>query len=610
MRRRRLLWQLYPSYLLVVVLSLLSVTLYASGALRDLYRREAAEDLEARAWLVEGRFRDLLVREERSQIDALAKQLGKRSATRITVVLPSGEVVGDTDEDPATMESHADRPEIVAAGAGSPEPALRYSHTLDRMMMYVAVPIRQGDATLGVVRTSVPVSAIDEALEAIQGRIVLAGVVLAVLMAGVALWFSRRISRPLEELVRATGRLAEGDFTQQLPTSGTLEIHALSETLGQMATELDRRLQSVLRERDEREAMLGSMVEGVLAVDASERLISLNQAGAELLGVDFAECQGRPLQEVVRNPALEQLVADVRAVEAPCQSEIVVYRPHERRLRAHGTLLRELSSGGTAEVARGVLVVLHDVTELRRLETIRRDFVANVSHELRTPITSIKGFVETLRDGALRDPDDAQRFLGIVAEQADRLDAIIEDLLTLSWVEQDAQAGGIPRERRPIGPILEAAIELCRPKIAQKGIQVHVGGEAALEGEVNVALLEQAVVNLLDNAVKYSPDGQTIEVEATRQPGEMVIRVRDHGCGIGREHLPRLFERFYRVDKARSRKLGGTGLGLAIVKHIAQAHGGRVEVESVLGAGSTFSIHLPESTSPPSEGPTAGVSGT
>jgi len=233
------------------------------------------------------------------------------------------------------------------------------------------------------------------------------------------------------------------------------------------------------------------------------------------------------------------------------------------------------------------------VTRLKKLEKVRRDFVANVSHELRTPVTSIKGFVETLLDGAMNNPQELQRFLQIVAAQTDRLNAIIEDLLTLSRIEQEAEKAEIALSFGSIKAVLQTAIEVCRPKAANKEIELDLTCDDALQAPINPPLLEQAIINLIDNAIKYSPPGQSVHIEADCDGGEVRVQVRDHGCGIGREHLPRIFERFYRVDKARSRTLGGTGLGLAIVKHIAQAHHGRASVESVLGQGSVFYIHLP-----------------
>jgi len=340
-------------------------------------------------------------------------------------------------------------------------------------------------------------------------------------------------------------------------------------------------------------AMLSSMVDGVLAVDSRQRLISLNQAGARLLKIDAEAALGRPLPEVLLDPKLPNLVADVLSRGEPVEDYLVLGGAEERYLRAQGTVLQDTGPDAAQAPKLGVLVVLQDVTRLRRLERVRRDFVANVSHELKTPITSIKGFVETLLDGAMNDPNDLERFLRIVASQADRLNDIIEDLLTLSRLEQETERAGILRQPGRIVDVLRAAADVCRLKAAEKNVRIELTCDETLQAEVNTALLEQAVINLLDNAVKYSPGHQTVHLGASRAGPEIVIRVRDHGCGIAPEHLPRLFERFYRVDKARSRKLGGTGLGLAIVKHIAQSHGGRAAVESAPGEGSTFSLHLP-----------------
>jgi two-component system, OmpR family, phosphate regulon sensor histidine kinase PhoR len=262
----------------------------------------------------------------------------------------------------------------------------------------------------------------------------------------------------------------------------------------------------------------------------------------------------------------------------------------ERSLQANGTLLR----AGAGQASAGAVVVLNDVTRLKRLEAVRRDFVANVSHELKTPVTSIKGFAETLEDGALDDPETARRFVGIIVGQADRLNSIIADLLSLSTLEQRDGDSRLSLEAADICEVLRVAVEVCEPKAQAKHIAIAVACATCHLSSVNVPLLEQAVVNLIDNAVKYSPEGSAVEVGLTETDDEVVLFVVDHGPGVPREHLPRLFERFYRVDKARSRDLGGTGLGLAIVKHIAQAHGGSVSVDSTVGRGSTFRIHLPK----------------
>jgi two-component system phosphate regulon sensor histidine kinase PhoR len=387
-------------------------------------------------------------------------------------------------------------------------------------------------------------------------------------------------------------RLAGGDFANKLYVPRTLEFAAVAESLNSMAEELDEKIGTLTRERNEREAVLASMVEGVLAVDTDERIIALNEAAAALAGVTPQQAEGRLVQEVLRNPDLQHVVAQTLSGHQPVEADIVMrVGAEERSLQANGTLLR----AGDGVASAGAVVVLNDVTRLQRLEAVRRDFVANVSHELKTPVTSIKGFAETLQDGALDDPETARRFIAIIVGQADRLNSIIQDLLSLSTLEQREGESRLTLEDADICEVIRVAVEVCEPKAQAKHIRISVDCPACTLSSVNVPLLEQAVVNLVDNAVKYSPEGSSVKVGLAETDAEVAIFVIDHGPGVPRQHLSRLFERFYRVDRARSRDLGGTGLGLAIVKHIAQAHGGRVSVDSVVGSGSTFRIHLPKS---------------
>jgi len=400
----------------------------------------------------------------------------------------------------------------------------------------------------------------------------------------------RQTGRFLHHLGRTLERYARGDLGHKVPLPDPEELAELASAVNRLGNALQSRMQELVRQWNEREAILASMAEGVLAVDQDERILSLNAAAAELIGVSREQAVGRSLQEVVRNPALQRLVSDVLRRQAAASDEIqLLQSPEEPRLlHAQGSVLYD-----AAENPHGALVVLHDLTRLKQLENVRRDFVANVSHELKTPVTSIKGYVETLLDGTVDRPEDVSRFLQIIAAQADRLQALIDDLLTLSRLDEGPEKMEISLDRRPLAPVLCAAVEACRPKAESKQIQIEIACDERLQARLNAVLLEQAVVNLVDNAIKYSPPGQSIKVEVAAGPAEIEIRVIDHGCGIPREHLPRIFERFYRVDKARSRELGGTGLGLAIVKHIAQAHGGRTSVTSAPGQGSTFCIHLP-----------------
>ncbi len=590
MRKRRLLWRIYPYYLVIALVSLAAMAWYDSAAIRSFYLERTEDDLQARAVLLEKPFTAELAAGRPERIDALCKEIGPQTAMRITVILPNGKVVGDTSESPDRMDDHSKRPEVVKAFASRPGWATRYSDTLHELRAYVALPLYEKSNIIGVLRTSVSMSAIDDALGAIRFRIAALCLFLAVFVALASWWLSRRIVRPLEMLETGAQRLAEGDLAHKLPVSDIREIGALAESLNRMAAALDEKIRHVVNQGNEREAILSSMVEGVLAVDSGERLLRINDAAAKLLGIDAAKAQGRTLQEVVRNHELQELLAGVLSARRNKEAEIVLRTDRgERNLQAQGTVLHD------ARETIGALVILHEVTQLKKLEKVRRDFVANVSHELRTPVTSIKGFVETLLDGAMQNPRELERFLQIVAVQTDRLNAIIEDLLTLSRIEQEEEKAEIVLGQAPLRGALETAVEVCRMKAAEKNIRLEMACEADLTAAINAPLLEQAVINLIDNAIKYSSPEQTVSISAQQSDREIVIRVRDEGCGIGREHLSRIFERFYRVDKARSRKLGGTGLGLAIVKHIAQAHGGRATVESAPGQGSTFTIRLPRS---------------
>jgi two-component system phosphate regulon sensor histidine kinase PhoR len=509
------------------------------------------------------------------------------ASTRITVILPDGRVVGDSLEEPGGMDNHIDRSEVLDAlnrGLGT---SIRYSRTLDRELMYAAVPVQEEGRPLAVIRMAIPLEGIDRALQDFQFKIVIAGLVVAVFAMLVGLWVSRRITRPIEQIREWADSIARGSFQFRPSITASAELEALSESMNQMAAQLRERIDTIMQQRNEIEAVLSSMVEGVIAVDTDERVISMNQAAGEMFGCNPSDVGGRGIEEVLRNTELQQFIRQSLRSQAPLEKVIEIYFDGERYVNSHGTALRNAEG-----LQIGASIVLNDITRLRRLEKIRSEFVANVSHELRTPITAIKGFVETLRDGGVESADDVNRFLGIVSKHVDRLNAIIEDLLSLSRIEQQTEKKGIVLTEGRIQEVLESAIQACEVKAHAKNIQTELVCEGEMTGKINEALLEQALVNLLDNAIKYSEAGSVIRVKAAETDGEISIQVMDEGTGIKREHLPRLFERFYRADPGRSRDLGGTGLGLAIVKHVVQAHGGRVTVDSTFGEGSTFTIYL------------------
>lgn len=411
-----------------------------------------------------------------------------------------------------------------------------------------------------------------------------------------------RSLRPLSELKRWAMRLSVGaapnppSFNAGASFNPGDDFREIATSIEALTVQMHRRDAVLERERAAQESVLARLIEGVIVLDATSHIAGMNRTAAALCDCTLEFAIGQPVEAVLRHPAIQTLVhqpdTELNAAPAAPDATPVEIQVANRTLRIQATQLGESADGKI-----GILLVLNDVTRMQKLERVRRDFVANVSHELKTPITAVKGAIETLRDGALDDPEHARRFLDIALKQADRLNAIIEDLLVLSRLEQESEQSELARETTPLTPILDDVIATCSERARAAGVPLVLSCDAALTARVNRALLEQAVVNLVDNAIKYSEPGCPIRVEADgvapAASAGVRIRVIDAGVGIAVEHLPRLFERFYRVDKARSRKLGGTGLGLAIVKHIVRAHGGSILAESEHGKGSTFTITLP-----------------
>ncbi len=589
MAKKRLLWQLFPTYLLITFTSIFAVGWYSLNSLRDFYYDKTAEDLKIRAWMVERQILHSSPSLDAKILIKLSQELGGKTGTRITLIDPSGQVLADSEEDPLRMSNYSDRPEFEPAIKGGVGTAIRFSNTLEERMMYLAIPIIYEDKIKGVVRTSIPVTFIDRELRSIEIKIASAGLIIALLAAGISLLVSRRISRPIEKMKLTAESISKGEWTDELSVqSDSIEISALADALNQMVRQLDERIRTITIQRNEKEAVLSSMVEGVLALDAREHVISMNSAAAKLIGVNPSQAEGRPIQEIVRTPALLKFVSQTLRGKENVETDLAFGSDNEKYLQANGAVLHD-----SLGQAVGAVIVLNDITRIRRLETVRRDFVANVSHELKTPITLIKGFVETILSGALENRDETEHFLKIIEKQVNRLNAIIDDLLSLSRLEQDPNSSKMVLEETALKGVLESAIRDCGLKASAKNSTIHLNCEENLRALVNPPLLTQAMINLVDNALKYSEPEKPIEVKVSKNQLEIVIEVQDSGCGIDSKYLPRLFERFYRVDQARSRKLGGTGLGLAIVKHIAQAHRGSVSVKSTLGKGSQFSIHLP-----------------
>lgn len=579
--------QLLPAFLLVILLSMALVCFLVTRTVETLGLRHTEKELAARATLLKAVLREQ-ANLDTAGVQALCIKLGAETGTRITVIEPDGTVIADSEESPAQMDNHASRPEVAVALTGEPGRSVRFSYTTNVRTLYLAIPMEEAPGQR-IVRVALPFTRTEETNQAVYRQ-------LAVLMVGVSLfaalssWLvARRFMRPLVALKAGAARFARGDFSEALPIPDSEEIGNLAEALNEMARQCAFRIEAMEQQRNEQDAVFSSMMEGVLAVDSNLRIISMNDAASELLQVDPNSTKDRPILEAVRNMALHDFVRDALRSTAPVEAELEVGHREPLLLKVQGAMLRDGSGA-----AMGAVIVLNDITRLRRLEAVRQDFVANVSHELKTPITSIKGFVETLLDDHEPSPENTRRFLKIIEKQANRLDAIIEDLLSLSRLEQSKGGVSLKIERSRVMPIIEAAVELCQYQAEARSIRIQVECPADLAADVNPPLLEQGLVNLINNAVKYSEDGQSVFIHASKEDEMLVIEVIDEGTGIHANELDRIFERFYRIDKARSRDQGGTGLGLSIVKHIAQVHAGTVSVSSTPGEGSTFTLRLPK----------------
>ena len=588
-KRKKLFWQLFPSYATIVVVALAAVSLFALGSMKSFYHGQTANDLEGLARVIRLEVAPLLEDGRGGHVDAYCKNSGHASGSRVTVIDSKGEVLGDTNRLPGKMENHAYRPEVAQALKGEAGVAIRYSETLGTDMMYVAVPVERNNLVLGVVRSALPMTAIKGEARSVRLQIMAWGVVTALLAGVVSLVVSRKISSPISDMEQSARLFAQGDFSHKLFVPESLEIGGLAEAMNQMAEQLDERIKVISRQRNEMEAVLTSMREGVLAVDEEMKIINMNPAARAIFALIPGEAVGFGVSEVLRNITFIRFMERAAKTEEPLSEDIKLWDDKETLLHVKSTPLLE-----DGQSRRGSLVVLNDVTRLRRLENIRKDFAANASHEMRTPLTCIKGAVETIQMDREKACEEHLRFYNIIEKNAERMSHLIEDLLELSRIEQHRE-NLVEIRAFQVGLVVETSLLLLSEGAAKRGVAIEVTGEAQAQAQMDPMLLERAVVNLLDNAVKYTPEGGTVTVSIEKREGRVAISVSDSGCGIEAEHIPRLFERFYRVDSARSRTLGGTGLGLAIVKHVMHLLKGEVKVTSQPGKGSRFTLVLPAS---------------
>ncbi len=589
MRQPSFLWKLFLGFSLVIFLAMAALQLFVSRRIEADGREQIAAALLNRSLLLGELALPALRGGNESALRLRLDRLGEQADTRLTVIDVDGRVIADSDEDPAHMSSHADRPEIREARNAEIGRAIRYSDTLRKRMMYVALPLRDGRTLLGYARSSLPMDTVDIQISSLR-RTVLFGTVLALLATlAASLIFTRHITRPLTTVVNTVREYSAGDYGRRIPSSGGGELGELADAFNAMAQQQQERLTKISEERNKLEAILTGMVEGVVAVNHEDRILHMNEVAAALLGVSPPDARGHTLWELSPPEEIGEIVEACREGGRSLRREMRRDGADgERIIEVYASPLPSEGSGSTG----GAVLVFHEITELRRLEMVRRDFVANVSHELKTPLTVIRGMVETMEDDPEMPPDTRDRFLGKVRFQAEHLSSQVSDLLALSRLESEEQS----LAKEPVDMIrLVRDVSMVRAAAAEsRGLRFTT---KIPDGPINVngdrLSLEQAFGNLVDNALVYTPRGGRVTLRLRTEGDLLLFRVEDTGIGIEPEHQERIFERFYRVDKARSREQGGTGLGLAIVKHVVLAHGGEVGLDSVPGRGTTFTISLP-----------------
>ena len=577
---RSIRWRIALPYTLLIILLMAGASYYISGYLQRIYLENTEEKLYSQAALIREAFASSLDPEQ--GLDAAARRWADLIGARVTLLDAGGVVIGESHDDRSQMDNHLDRPEIQQALTNGRGISTRFSQSVGYQMMYLAVPVERGGQAAGFVRVSLPLQQVEADLGQIRRTLfgaALVGTALAVLLATL---IAQRTTRPLRTLTQAAAQIASGDLSGELIPAPPDEVGKLTRAFNQMSVRLRAQLEALEAERSKIALVVQEMTDGVLIVDEEGRVELINPAAEEMFGFDAGAALGRTLAEVLRDHQLIELWSLCRQTGEP-QAAALETGLQRLYLQCVATSLTHVLPGR-------ILMVFQDLTRVRRLETVRRDFISNISHELRTPLASLKALVETLQDGALEDPTAARRFLDQAETEVEALIQLTSELLELSRIE----SGHVPLQLRPTPAedILHAAVERLQLQAGRAQVALLVKTAQGLPPILaDAPRLEQVLVNLLHNAIRFTPPGGRVNLGAALQDAEVIFSVQDTGAGIPAVDLPRIFERFYKADRARSGS--GTGLGLAIAKHLVEAHGGRIWAESVEGRGSSFFFSIP-----------------
>lgn len=589
MKRKPFFWSIFPAFVFITFVSGVLIVIFSVRTFKNIYSDFIFEKIVNEGTLVKAQL-ESVDDDDIHMLDSIVTGYASALTTRITVIDENGVVLADSKETASGMENHRTRPEVSAALAGEKGRSVRFSSTLKKDLMYAALPVYDLNGRKIVVRTAYPLMSFTETIILFTKRILWVVTIVVLLLAAVSLYLSKRLSAPLIQLKNKAKKFANGDFKHQIEEYSQYETNQLSETMDFMAGELEEKIKKLELRNKEQSAILKSMIEGVIAVDMDDRVIMINQSACRILGADPQKAHGKLIQEATRNTKIQEFITSL------VKNNLVISEKKEMQLNFEGRDIFIHIQGSSLQDALGktigAVIVMHDITDIKRLENIRREFVANVSHELRTPLTSIKGFVETLIDEEQSD-DDRRKFLNIIQKHVDRLNSIIEDLLTLATLEKEEKEEEFELSEAKTDVIINNVKELCSGKAGEKNIAIQSETSLLRNIRCSQPLIEQALLNLVDNAVKYSPEGSEVSIKCFEEEKMINFSVTDKGQGISPVHFDKIFERFYRIDKSRSRKEGGTGLGLSIVKHIMNLHKGKATVESEVGKGSTFTLRFP-----------------
>lgn len=585
MKRLKTFWILALSQIFLLLINFFVQFYTIQKSFTDFYIVEKEKTLLMEAYLIENQISDFIVSNKTNDLQKLMRDFEKKLSSRLTIILPNGQVIADNITPLDKLDNHSERPEVKLALKGKIGKIIRFSDTLNKETINLAIPILHNNKQVGVLRLSESTESLKSSLMEVFSKYFIQSFLIILILILIIGFYSKSLSYSLEKMYSITENFLKGDFSGKIKINpwDSYEISYLGKSINKMSEQIENQINNILKQKKEQEVVFSSMSEGVLSIDNNKKIYHINESAKKIFNLEMEQdYNGWSLKEVIRSKKIEDFYDEVISSKTFLDREFELN--DNQFFQIHGSIL-----SGESNNISGVLLVLNDISNLRRLEQHRKDFVGNVSHELKTPLTSINGYLENLIDGTVDSPEDQLKFLKIVQKHSLRLQKIIEDLLILSQVEGEA-GENFTGEIQEISPILSSVKSLFN----EQSEKIVIDCEKNLKAKIDSHLLEIALGNLLQNAIRYGKENAPIILSAKSLNGMIEISIKDEGVGISQEHHHRLFERFYSVDKSRSRDFGGSGLGLSIVKHIALIHKGSVGVKSAPGKGSIFSIFIPK----------------